>query len=105
MRDVTGIYVGWNAEAPLWGWLENITFWVKKNNADRIAQSSSITEIYSAVGSIVAKDPKGQDQFIAIGHSFGARIFFSATAQPLVSAVELAHPGRPQSSYKVVHGL
>src|SRR5262245_52373861 len=52
-RYVIGVYVGWNAEAPLWGWLENITFWVKKNNADRIAQSSSITLIFSAIGSII----------------------------------------------------
>jgi hypothetical protein len=104
-RYVVGIYVGWNAEAPLWGLLENITFWVKKNNADRIAQSSSVTEIYSAIGSIVSRDPARQDQFIAIGHSFGARILFSATAQPLVAAVEEAHPGYPGGTYKVIRGL
>ncbi|MBR1164619.1 hypothetical protein [Bradyrhizobium elkanii] len=89
-RYVVGIYVGWNADAPLWGPLENITFWVKKNNADRIAQSANVTFIFSAIGSIVKADPRQQDQFIAIGHSFGARVLFSATAQPLVTAVEEA---------------
>ncbi|MBN8990153.1 MAG: hypothetical protein J0H42_18055 [Rhizobiales bacterium] len=102
-RYVVGIYVGWNAEAPLWRWFENLTFWVKKTNADRIAQSSSVTEIYSAIGSITSRRP--QDQFIAIGHSFGARILYSATAQPLVADVALAHPGFPGYSYRVIDGL
>jgi pimeloyl-ACP methyl ester carboxylesterase len=104
-KRVVGIYIGWNAEAPLWGWLEYMTFWVKGNNADRIAQSSTVTEIISAVGSIVRSDPKRQDQFIAIGHSFGARILFSAAAQPLVSAVHSAHPGHVGGEYKVVRGI
>ena len=104
-RYVVGIFVGWNADSPLPGILENLTFSVKKNNADRIAQSSSVTEIYSAVGSIVKADPEQRDQFIAIGHSFGARLLFSATAQTLVSAVEQAHPGFPGGTYKVIQGL
>jgi hypothetical protein len=104
-RYVVGVYVGWNAEAPLWGWLENITFWVKKNNADRIAQSSSITLIFSAIGSIIRSDPERKDQYIAIGHSFGARLLFAATVQPLVSAVEQAHPGYLSGTYKVIQGL
>jgi hypothetical protein len=104
-RYVVGIYIGWNAEAPLWGPLENITFWVKKNNADRIAQSATVTFIVSAIGSIVNSDPKRQDQFIAVGHSFGARVLFSATAQPIVQAVEQAHPGYPGGEYKRVVGI
>ncbi|MGX1410376.1 hypothetical protein AB7M43_000468 [Bradyrhizobium elkanii] len=70
-RYVVGIYVGWNADAPLWGPLENTTFWVKKNNVDHIAQSANVTFIFSAIGSIIKADPRQQDQFIAIGHSFG----------------------------------
>jgi pimeloyl-ACP methyl ester carboxylesterase len=104
-KYVVGIYIGWNAEAGLWGWLENLTFWVKKNNADRIAQSSSVTLIVSSIGAIVHADPNKQDQFVAIGHSFGARLLFSATAQSLVTATERAHPGYPGGAYKVVRGL
>ena len=104
-KRVVGIYIGWNAEADLWGWLENITFWVKENNADRIAQSSSVTEIISAVEATIRADPEQRDKFIAIGHSFGARILFSAAAQPLVSAVEEAHAGYPGGKYKIVRGI
>ena len=102
---VVGIYVGWNAEAGLGKWLDNLTFWVKKNNADRIAQSSSVTLIVSSIGAIIHSDPDRDDQFIAIGHSFGARILFSATEQSLVSATEAAHPGFPGGTYSIVNGL
>jgi hypothetical protein len=84
--------------------LENVTFWVKKNNGDRIAQSSTVTLIFSAIGSIVNSEPQRKDQFIAIGHSFGARVLFSATAQPLVATVQQAHPGYPGGEYKLVRG-
>lgn len=103
-KHVVGIYLAWNASAKLPGLLENISFWVKKSNADRIAQSAVVTKIVSAVGSIVKSAPNRADQFIAIGHSFGARILFSATAQSLIYETERAHPGYPEGEYKLVEG-
>lgn len=103
-KYVVGIYVGWNATAGLPGPLENISFWVKKSNADRIAQSAIVTKIVSAIGSITKADPTRQDQFIAIGHSFGARILFSATAQSLIYETERAHPSFPGGEYGIVEG-
>ncbi len=103
-KYVVGVYLGWNATAGLPGVLENLSFWVKKNNADRIAQSSVVTKIVSSIGSVTRSAPAGQDQFIAIGHSFGARILFSATAQSLVYETERAHPGFPNGEYKLVEG-
>jgi pimeloyl-ACP methyl ester carboxylesterase len=104
-KRVVGIYIGWNAEADLWAPLENLTFWSKKNNADRISQSSSVTLIVSSIGAIVHADPDKRDQFVTIGHSFGARMLFSATAQSLITATETAHPGYPGGDYKVVKGV
>ena len=104
-KHVVGIYVGWNASTGLPGILENISFWVKKGNADRIAISAVVTKIVSAIGSVTRGAPDQQDQFIAIGHSFGARILFSATAQSLVYENELAHPGFPGGEYTFVKGI
>jgi len=101
-KYVVGVYLGWNATAGLPGFLENLSFWVKKNNADRIAQSAIVTKIVSSIGSITRSAPAGRDQFIAVGHSFGARILFSATAQSLVYETERAHPGFPKGEYKLV---
>jgi hypothetical protein len=103
-KYVVGIYIGWNATAGLPSVLENISFWVKKSNADRIAQSAVVTKIVSAIGSIIKGDPSRGDQFIAIGHSFGARILFSATAQSLVYQTERAHPRFPGGEYRIVEG-
>jgi hypothetical protein len=103
-KYVVGIYLGWNARAGLPGLLENVSFWVKKSNADRIAQSAVVTKIVSAIGSVTQGAPDHLDQFIAIGHSFGARILFSATAQSLVYETERAHPGFPEGEYKLVEG-
>ncbi|MBZ9959329.1 hypothetical protein [Mesorhizobium sp. BR1-1-14] len=103
-KYVVGIYLGWNASAGLSGPLENISFWVKRSNADRIAQSAIVTKVVSAIGSVVKSAPNRLDQFIAIGHSFGARILFSATAQSLVYETESAHPGFPGGEYRLVEG-
>ncbi|MEH2554479.1 pimeloyl-ACP methyl ester carboxylesterase [Bradyrhizobium algeriense] len=103
-KYVVGVYVGWNATARLPGFLENISFWVKKNNADRIAQSSIVTKIVGAIGAVTKGEPNRLDQFIAIGHSFGSRVLFSATAQSLVYECERAHPGFPTGEYRIVEG-
>jgi hypothetical protein len=102
---VVGIYVGWNADSGMGDVFDNFSFWVKKNNADRIAQSSAMTLIVSSIGAIVHADPTQTDQFIAIGHSFGARTLFSATEQSLISATEQAHPGYAFGEYKTVLSL
>ncbi len=103
-KQVIGIYVGWNANADLPGVLENASFWVKKKNADRIAQSSIVTKIVSALGAITKVASDRKDQLITIGHSFGARMLFSAAAQPLIYETEKAHPGFPKGQYRLVEG-
>jgi pimeloyl-ACP methyl ester carboxylesterase len=102
---VVGIYVGWNADSGMGDILDNLSFWVKKNNADRIAQSSVVTLIVSSIGAIIRADPNHRDEFIAVGHSFGARMLYAATAQSLVTATEQAHPGYPGGTYKIVQPL
>ncbi|MFH1345432.1 MAG: hypothetical protein ABIL01_30155 [Pseudomonadota bacterium] len=103
-KQVIGIYVGWNASADLYGIFENASFWVKKKNADRIAQSAVVTKIVSALGAITKAAPDRKDQLITIGHSFGARMLFSATAQSLIYETEQAHPGFPKGQYRLVEG-
>jgi hypothetical protein len=103
-KHVVGVYVGWDASAGLPGLLENASFWIKKTNADRIAQSGVVTKIVSSIGGVSRGAPGRTDQFIAIGHSFGARLLFSAVAQSLIYQAERAHPGHPNGTYGVVEG-
>lgn len=104
-KNVLGIYVGWNAHAPLLpGPSENLSFWSKKATADRIAQAGVVTKIVSATGALSNSSRGRGDQFIAIGHSFGARLLFSAVGQSLVYEAERAHPGFSGGAYRVMKG-
>src|SRR5208337_4082055 len=51
-KNVVGIYIGWNALGGSFP-LNYLLFWSKETIADRIAQSSSVTEIVSAIGAIL----------------------------------------------------
>lgn len=102
-RQVLGIYVAWNAAWGL-GVVDNLSFWSKKTIADRIAQSAAVTRIIGAIGATRRKTDPAADQFVAIGHSFGARLLFSGTGQILINETQKAHPGFPRGQYRIVRG-
>jgi hypothetical protein len=102
-KQLLGIYVSWNASNGL-GLLDNLSFWSKKSIADRVSQSGVVTRIVASIGSVRKVDGQRSDQFIAIGHSFGARMVFSATNQPLVAEASRSHPGNPSGEFKIIPG-
>jgi hypothetical protein len=109
-KQMLGVYVGWNAmsKVPPFNWFpfDNLTFWSKQTIADRIAQSAVTTKIISSIGSVMsAGDDSAANQFIVIGHSFGARMVFSATNQSLIYDTEKAHPGYPGGVYRQIQGI
>jgi hypothetical protein len=110
-KQVLGVYVGWNAKSkvPPFNWppFDNLTFWSKETIADRIAQSATITKIIGSISSALSQfDDPAANQLVAIGHSFGARMLFSATAQSLISNTKIAHPGySPGGTYKPIRGI
>lgn len=107
-KQVLGVYVGWNGAPTLPPFsfllLDNLSFWSKEHIADRIAQAGVVTKIVSSIGAMRTTKPEGSDQFIAIGHSFGARLLFSAAGQTLIYEVERAHPGYRGGTYRVTAG-
>jgi hypothetical protein len=105
-RRVVGIYIGWDgAVGP--AFLRNLSFWDRKRAADRISQSSVLTKIFAAT-KYARKQEAGEitvrDLTIMIGHSFGARILYTATSQVLIDEVQRRHPGKVKSSYEVIAG-
>ena len=113
-RHVVGIYVGWDASTQP-TWLENLTFWGRQRAADRISQSSTLTKLIGAIDSIRHIQAYGRaraqnveavklDPIIAIGHSFGARILFTATSQLLLYKVQMAYPTSLDDTYEVIRG-
>jgi hypothetical protein len=105
-RRVVGVYVGWDGAvgpAPLQG----LTFWNRKRAADRISQSSVVTKIFAATKYAreqVGREITAKDLTIMIGHSFGARILYTATSQVLIDEVQRRHPGNKFPSYQKMTG-
>jgi pimeloyl-ACP methyl ester carboxylesterase len=102
-KQVLGVYVSWNALNDL-GAFDHLSFWSKKTVADRISQSGVVTKIVATIGALRRADRDKFDQFIAIGHSFGARILFAATNHALIAEAARAHPGRLVGEYQIMAG-
>ena len=109
-KQVLGVYVGWNAASKLPPFdlfpFNNLTFGLKRQLRTEIARSTVITRILSSINSILSElEDRNANQFISIGHSFGARMLFSATAQALIYDTENSHPGYPNGTYKNIRGI
>ncbi len=103
-RDVVGVFIGWPGaliDVPI---LEEFTFWGRKRAADRVAQAAYLSKLIGAIGNILCQRGNSNDSFIAIGHSFGARILFAATGQVILQNLQYAHPGVTGGTYKTVRG-
>lgn len=105
-RHVVGIFIGWDgAVGP--ALLRNLTFWNRKRAADRISQSAVVTKIIAAAKYArrqVDADVTARDVTLMIGHSFGARILYTATSQVLIDEVQRNHPGLKRGSYGLMEG-
>ena len=95
-RRVVGLYISWNGASISAPVLNNLSFWGRKKAADLIAHSAVVTKIVSAVDSVELtrrkRDPSLSDVTVYIGHSFGARMLYSAVSQVLIHSVEMAYP-------------
>jgi hypothetical protein len=115
-RHVVGVYIAWDgAVGP--AFLQNLTFWNRKRAADRISQSAVLTKIIAmtryarrqaederAKQKLVPEGNGSRDLTVMIGHSFGARILYTATSQVLLYEVESQHPGFVKGAYGRIKG-
>jgi hypothetical protein len=105
-RHVVGVYIGWDGAVGA-SFLQNLTFWNRKRAADRISQSAVLTRIFASA-KYARRQAKAEftsrDLTIMMGHSFGARILYSATSQVLIDEVQRRHPGRTGGSYAPIAG-
>jgi len=104
-RRLVGVYVSWNGQRSDVPIANNLTFWGRKKAADLVTQSAIVTKIISAIDGIerkrLAANPAIDDVTIYIGHSFGARMLYSAVSQVLIRNVEFAFPDTMEGSPSV----
>jgi hypothetical protein len=109
-KQVLGVYVDWNAtsKVPPFNWFafDNLTFWTKQAIANHISQSGVTTKIIGSINSVLSEgeDPAA-NQFITIGHSFGAGMLFSATKQSLIYDLDKAQPPSRDGYYRPISGI
>ncbi|WP_434761727.1 hypothetical protein [Vibrio fortis] len=75
-RTVTGIYVGWRGDSISIPIVNKVTFWDRKKVSIEIGQGA-VTELLNRLEHI--SEVKDKTRLIAIGHSFGGSVLFSAT--------------------------
>ncbi len=99
---VVGIYVGWRGESITVPYLNNITFWDRKNTAERVSQGS-VRELFARLDflrdrgrtgvkfdALSRKDEPGEGRrnvrMLTIGHSFGGLITYEALSSEFLRA-------------------
>lgn len=95
-RRVAGIYFGWRGGSLPMKYLENVTFWDRKNTAQKVGYGgvaevlSRLEDIRLTKDSIVCRDRTSDDarcrsntKLVAVGHSFGGAVMQTAVAQIL----------------------
>jgi hypothetical protein len=109
-KQMLGVYVDWNAtsKVPPFNWFpfDNLTFWVKQAIANHIAQSGVTTKIISSINSVLSEgENPAANQFITIGHSFGAGMLFSATKESLIYDLDKAQPPSREGYFRPISGI
>lgn len=74
-RKITGIYVGWRGESVEIPGVNALTFWERKNVSIEVGNGAFIELVYRLAE---IRKETSKSKFIAIGHSFGGSVLFSA---------------------------
>jgi len=101
-REVAGVYLGWRGGSVTVPLLENVTFWDRKNTAQKVGHGG-VTEVLSRL-ELIKQDkesiePGGsRTRLVVVGHSFGGAVVNTALAQILESRfVQTTGPAGVQS--------
>lgn len=86
-RKVFGVYVGWRGLSATLQPFEWLSFWERKNSADRVGLGG-VTELLSRLNHFRRNlNPRRQGEgthLIITGHSFGGQVIFSALSNNLI---------------------
>ncbi len=89
-RKVLGLYIGWRGESVEIPYVNDLTFWERKNTAQNVGLIGvtelllKLEEIVNVKAGMETTEPKPlNSRMIVIGHSFGGAVVFSALQQVL----------------------
>ncbi len=86
-RSYIGVYMGWRGESVR-GFLDNTTFWNRRDAAQRVGSSDFAEAVYRIMGAtkLIDVEEHGKNsKIVVVGHSFGARVLETALTNTFVS--------------------
>lgn len=86
-RRVVGIYVGWRGLSLDAGPLTNLSFWERKNTAERVGRGGVAELLMRLEAYRRTRNPKREEektQLVIAGHSFGGLVVYSALSHALM---------------------
>jgi len=91
-RKVVGVYVGWRGASITLPWLEEITYWERKNVAEQVGKGG-VTELLTRLEQIVIDgDAPNRNLYLVVGHSFGGAVVLTALNEVLLARIVEANP-------------
>jgi pimeloyl-ACP methyl ester carboxylesterase len=86
-RRVAGVYLGWRGGSVTVPWVENITFWERKNTAQKVGHGG-VTEVLARLEQLKRDKEsiqagRSNTRLVVVGHSFGGAVVHTALAQIL----------------------
>ncbi len=105
-RKLIGIYVGWRGSSITLPVVEELTFWDRKNVAEKIGKGG-VTELLIQLEQILIgredrKKEVNRNLYLVVGHSFGGAIVLSAINEVLLERVISAEPAKDSKEGCVV---
>ncbi len=89
-RKVLGLYIGWRGESIEVPYVNDLTFWERKNTAENVGLMGvtevllKLEEIVNVKAGMETTEPKPlNSRMVVIGHSFGGAVVFTALQQIL----------------------
>ena len=107
-RKVFGVYVGWRGDSIDVEYLNELTFWDRKNTAENVGQVA-LSELLLRLEkvknerNVPGSDGEGRNRLAIIGHSFGGAAVYQSTAQIMASRFMLS--GQNGDKTKTIKGI
>lgn len=99
-RKVIGIYVGWRGESITVPVINSLTFWDRKNTAQKVGHLG-LTELLVKLEEIThvknALISYPRSRFVVLGHSFGGAVVYTAITQILASRFVDSQAGKTRT--------
>ena len=93
---IVGIYLSWRGKITDVPILKELSFWNRKNTAERLASNYDVYDAIASISEEARKDHPGRQYTVLLGHSFGGLIVERSVAHGINAEIH-GHADAPRS--------